>query len=357
MKKSLILIAGISLVCVAVVGVLFLRASTSIKYKQNFYRWYADQSPSVMSSATLDKNLSLAGCDREYIYLSDADAPAHVIIKNWKLETVKEVLIDLNGGVLVGKTTVKIDSPYFFVADSGKPIVYRGLVTDWKAKPFLTSQMFFSDYLPLSGNRIAISTQAANRADSVFRRMLGIIKSDTPQIKLQPDLLKGQIDEYYSTMGRISYSRDTRKVIFTYIHRNEVVLMDSNLNLLERKQTIDTVTTIKVKPVMVNDSTTTLASPPGIVNYQAFSAGEFHFVNSDLMGREDRERFDHSSVIDFYKIFPFEYVGSFQIPDINKSKILQFMVSDYKLVAIFEKYIATYRLDSSMPLNDLNKKN
>lgn len=348
MKKSFILIAGISLVCVAVVGVLFLRASTSIKYKQNFYRLYTDQTPAMISSAALGKNLSLAGCDQEHIYLSDAEAPAHIIIKNWKLETVKEVLIDLNGGVLVGKTTVKVDSPYFFVADSGKPMIYRGRVTDWKAKPFLTSQMFFSDYLPLSGDRLVINTQAANRSDSIFRRMLGIIKSDTPQVKLQPGLLKGQLDEHYSTMGRLSYSQEAHKVIFTYLHRNEVVVMDTNLNIVDRKHTIDTITKVKVKPIMVNDSTTTLASPPGVVNFQTTTAANIHFVNSDLMGNEDRERFDNSSVIDFYGIVPFKYRGSFYIPDDDGSKVNQFMVHENRLVATFGNSIATYDIRSAI---------
>lgn len=346
MKKSVILIAVISLACVAVVGVLFLRASTSIRYKQNFYRLYTDQTPAMISSAALSKNLSLAGCDREHIYLSDIEAPAHLLIKNWKLETVKEVLIDLNGGVLVGRTTVKVDSPYFFVADSGKPMVYRGLVSDWKASPFLTSQMYFSDYLPLSGNRLVINTQAANRTDSVFRRMLGIIKNDSPQIKLQPGLLKGQLDEHYSTMGRLSYDKDKHRVLFTYLHRNEVAVMDTNLNLVERKHTIDTISKIKVKPIMVNDSTTTLASPPGVVNFQSYSAGGLHYVNSDLMGNEDREKFDHSTVIDCYGIEPFKYKGSFYIPDNEGKKVNQFMVTENKLLAVFSKSISTYRLDS-----------
>jgi hypothetical protein len=353
MKKSVILIAGISLVCVAVVGVLFLRASTSIKYKQNFYRLYTEQAPTMISSAVLGKNLSLAGCDREHIYLSDVEAPAHVVIKNWRLETVKEVLIDLNGGVLVGQTKVKVDSPYFFVADSGKPMVYRGLVSDWKARPFLTSQMFFSDYLPLSGTRVVINTQAANGTDSVYRRMLGIIKSDTPQIKLQPGLLRGQIDEHYSTMGRLSYDRVNQRVLFTYLHRNEVVLMDTNLNLLEKKHTIDTITKIKVKPIMVNDSTTTLASMPGVVNFQTYSAGGLHFVNSDLMGNEDREKFDQSTAIDYYRVAPFSYEGSFQIPDNNGYKVNQFMVRGANIVAMFHKSMAIYQLDSSMVSKNL----
>ncbi|MBT1711317.1 hypothetical protein KK062_23950 [Fulvivirgaceae bacterium PWU5] len=297
----------------------------------------------MISSIALNKNLSLAGCDREHIYLSDVNVPAHVLIKNWKLETVKEVLIDLNGGVLVGKTTVKVDSPYFFVADSGKPMVYRGLVSDWKARPFLTSQMFFSDYLPLSGNRIVINTEAANRQDSVFRRMLGIIKIDSPHVNLNPRLLKGQLDEHYSTMGRLSYSKEQHKVIFTYLYRNEIVLMDTNLNLLERKYTIDTITKIKVKPIMVNDSTTTLASPPGVVNFQTTSAGGIHFVNSDLMGNEDREKFDRSSVIDFYSLEPFKYRGSFYIPD-NGSKLDQFMVNGDRIVATFNGFLVTYSI-------------
>lgn len=344
-KKSVILIAGISLVCIAVVGILFLRASTSIKYKQNFYRLYTDQPPAMISSAALDKNLSLAGCDQEHIYLSDSEKPERMVIKNWNLATAKVVTIDLNGEVLAGRTTVKVDSPYFYVSDLQKPMLYRGLTSEWKAKPFLTSQMFFSDYVIVSGSRIVINTQAANAQDSIFRRMLGIIKADTPQVDLKPGLLKGQIDEHYSTMGRLSYNDKNGKVIFTYIHRNEVVLMDTNLNLLERKHTIDTVTKIKVKPIMVNDSTTTLASPPGIVNYETYSTGDFLFVNSDLMGNEDREKFDNSSVIDYYRVHPFTYEGSFYIPDNNRSKANRFMVRGAILVVRFKDAIATYQLN------------
>jgi hypothetical protein len=356
MKKSVILIAGISLACVAVVGVLFLRASTSIKYKQNFYRLYTDQPPAMISSTELDKNLSLAGCDQEYIYLSDVVKPKHLVIKNWNLATVKEVAIDLNGEVLStnSRIVVKVDSPYFYVADLEKPMVYRGLVSDWKAKPFLRSKMFFSDYAIVSGSRIVINAQAANTKDSIFRRTLGIIKYDTPQVDLKPGLLKGQLDEHYSTMGRLSYNSKNGKVIFTYIHRNEVVLIDTSLNLLDRKHTIDTITKIKVKPIMVNDSTTTLASPPGVVNYQTFSAGDYHYVNSDLMGNEDREKFDHSSVIDYYRVEPFIYEGSFQIPDNKGSKINQFMVRGAKILAMFDKSMAIYQLDPSMVSKNLN---
>jgi len=69
-------------------------------------------------------------------------------------------------------------------------------------------------------------------------------------------------------------------------------------------------------------------------------------VNSALLANnENKNALDNASVIDVYNISDGKYQCSFYIPDFNKHKITDFIVSGKTIIALYDHFINTYRLN------------
>lgn len=116
-------------------------------------------------------------------------------------------------------------------------------------------------------------------------------------------LLKGQQDNFFTTLGSLLVDAIHNKVVYVYLYRNEFMLLDTNLNLQYSAHTIDTISQAKIKTAVLDKTTLTLASPPLMVNEQGVLQWPYLYIHSRILSAsEDPDVFDQHQVIDVYDL-------------------------------------------------------
>jgi hypothetical protein len=90
----------------------------------------------------------------------------------------------------------------------------------------------------------------------------------------------------------------------------------------------------------------TVSSPSGVVNRLSCMDSQWLYVNSKLMANNERkEEFDKVSVIDVYSLKDGTYHFSFYLPNLGEKKLRSFRVFNKTLVALYDHYVYTFRLN------------
>lgn len=335
----LILIATSSLLLI-----LLFQSSDDIIQKQNpFIRRYTPNT----AERTITKDLNnygfyFAGQQNGKIYLGNINSPLTIIEFDSLLKLKKQYTIKLSDDNYPFRSVnIKIIGHYFYLYDGSVPIIYRGLLTDWKAQVLVTKKPYFTLLQPIDTNFFVFRGQQLGTNENI----LGTIKlKDSLKIKKQNQLLQKQIDGLFDTDGTLVYSEGLKKIIYTYFYRNEFIVADTNLTLVQRGNTIDTTSQAKLKVVTIKQSgDTKLAAPPQTVNIKSTIYNQFLFNQSGLLGRyESSENWKKASIIDIYNITENTYISSFYIYHENKMKMNDMMATDKAIYAIIGHRIVKY---------------
>ena len=145
----------------------------------------------------------------------------------------------------------------------------------------------------------------------------------------------------------MNFDHVTSQIIYVYNYRNQFLCLDTNLNLLYRSKTIDTVSQANIKVSGISsDNVITMSKPPLIVNKSSFVSNNFLFINSQLMADNDIVNFfKSSSTIDVYSMILKKYLYSFYLRDYDGLKIKDFIVSEKQLIATSGNNILVYKLE------------
>jgi hypothetical protein len=167
--------------------------------------------------------------------------------------------------------------------------------------------------------------------------------------------LQKQVDGVFCTDGMMAYDKDLARLIYLYRYRNQYIVMDSNLSMTYRANTIDTTSVAKVKVATIASTHAhTMAAPPLMVNRQMAVHQQWLFVNSSLLARNEHTRaLDQASVIDVYDLLSRKYQFSFYLYDYDRrEKIRQFAIYGNRLIALFETHISSFDLHPQYFLPD-----
>jgi len=148
----------------------------------------------------------------------------------------------------------------------------------------------------------------------------------------------------FPTDGFLYYDTDSHLACYSYFYQNGFICMDTNLNLLVKARTIDTITKREIKVAHVGASLT-MKQPPAFVNSVGFlSAGKLYLQSMLKADNELPLDFAENTVIDAYSVTNGNYIASFYIPPYKGNKPYMFNVIDKKLYAIYGKTVVVYDL-------------
>jgi hypothetical protein len=354
-KKGIITLLIIVLSSVIFVVLLFLSSEDTMQKQNPFIRRFT---PNV-ASRTLSKNLNnygfyFAGQSNGKIYLGNTISPLTILEFDGKLKAKKQFTIKLTPDTFPFRAVkTKIIDSYFFVYDGSIPVIYRGLVSDWKASVWVTKKPYFTILQPIDSTLCVFRGQQLGTDENI----LGTIAlDDSLKIKKQNYLLQKQIDGIFDTDGTLIYSAGLKKIVYTYFYRNQFIIADSALKLVHRVTTIDTTTKAKLKVVRVKKSgDSKLAAPPYTVNLRSAAYNQLLFNQSGLRGRYESEKnWNYASIIDVYDITNKSYLFSFYIYHENKMKMSDLLVTEKALYAIIGHQIVKYTFGVPM-LTQLKK--
>ena len=295
----------------------------------------------------------LAGSTSRHAYLANYSAPLHLIVVDALTLDTSHVQLKIKGieDQTFWSARVKVDSPYFYLFDGAVPRIYSGKVKDWQAKRLSNDNAYFLDFEPLSTSSFAIRALGRPLRENI----LGKLSTNESHVLMKADILKKQVDGIFCTDGTMHFDKHKRKLVYLYLYRNEYIVMDSNLVVLNLANTIDTTTHADIKVAMLNSTgEIKFATPQRVVNRSSFISDGLLFVNSLLTAKnENPKATDHSTVIDVYNLVESTYRFSFYVYDYqNKERMNHFQVSGNRLYTMHDHHLQIWNLESSFFEND-----
>ena len=314
-----------------------------------FIRRYTTGAAEMANNIDL-KNTTMyfIGTEGSKIYMGDMQAPLHLFVFDTLLKTKKHFKINLESDQFpFTRVQIKIRPPYFYVADGSVPVIFKGRISDWRAKLLMSgNKQFFTHAEIISEDEIAIRSFQADGRGTVIGKFTF---RDSLQVSYAPWLLQKQIDGYFDVDGILKYDQDIQKFIYLYYYRNEFIVADNKLELQYRGKTIDTNHIADLK-ISYNKETgeRQLASSSIAVNRLMSSSGNLMFVNSNVPGcYEDEEMWKQASVVDVYDLNKRRYVSSFYIHSFDE-KISDMLVVKSNIYVIIGHHLHRYKLNKEL---------
>lgn len=289
----------------------------------------------------------LAGHSGDTLYLGNTTAPLHLLQIDLKTKDTVHVRIKLNKtGLPFRSIKVNVRPPYFFVMDGTVPCIFRGYVVNWKADMWMKDKAFFRKAVPLDSNTVYVDAISSNTKMAT----LGLIAKDKNNFKitLKPEILEKQLDGIFDVNGIMVTPTKGKEIGYVYSYRNQYMIMDSNLKLLKRLRTIDTIQKAQIKLAQLSDSETTqMKEPPILINKMSAMSEDLLFVGSERLGKNDDESMlGEASIIDVYNWVKETYEFSFYLYHIKGAKVREFGIYGKYIVALAGNQLSLYELRS-----------
>ncbi len=338
-------VAAVLVISISIVGVLYSLSDRKPNHQYaSFSRNFGDARPVEVASLELGHSGHyFAGHTNHSIYLGNTHNPGAVIAVDHSLRDTAHLALTIGHDSLAYRAiSVKIDSPYFYLADGTMPFIYKGTLQTRQASAWITD-IAFSRAIPYAGNSVAFVV-IRNLKNTIAR------KTEHADLELFPGILEEQGDGIFSTDGTFHYRRSRGTFVYLYYYRNQYIEIDSTFAHPNRGNTVDTVTIAKIVTRKIrSENTLTMGAPPLHVNKASAVSDKHLFVHSNLLGKnEDPKVFEATTVVDVYDLDHRRYRHSFYIPAIEKKKkVRDFIVlHDTMLIALYDTRLVNYHIES-----------
>lgn len=300
----------------------------------------------VDAIALTKKAYYFAGHDEDTVYLGNYKSPTEII--KITLPTLDTTYINIqleskDSIQLYRNYTVDVQPPYFYFMEGTIPFIKRGKLNHWQPKSFMYDSTYFISAVPIGEKKIALKSVSRKTKEYA----LGLEQDIDPKIELRYDILEKQVDGVFCTEGQMIFSEDLSKLIYIYYYRNQFMVMDTEVRLQYRSNTIDTISQVQIEPVTTRGgSVRKLESPQFLVNRNAATKNQYLYIYATGMAKSDNyDDFKNASTIDIYDLQNAgEYSDSFRVPDYKNFKISDFLVTDNYLVTYQGNHIVVYNL-------------
>jgi len=332
-----------SIMAVGLVVGLFLSSEHIIKKENNFIRRFAHHP--VEEEKAFDLGVDsyyFAGMSGDQIYLGNFTAPQLLTTVDTALTAKKVIKIQPdNTKHLFRSIQVQLQSPYFYIYDGNVPVIYRGQLGDPVARTVSFEDSYFSQFQVMDSADFAFRAQSSKTKTQVLGKLC---LQQEQKVRLNDALLEKQVDGMFDTDGQLLRDAVSGELIYIYAYRNEFLVMDKELNLLQKLHTIDTISRAQVKVRSLPDGRHKMEAPPLQVNKTSVVHGRMLFNESNLMGKfESREMWQKAAIIDMYRTDKQEYLGSFYIYHRGKNKMSRMFATDRHLYILSGSEIVRYR--------------
>jgi hypothetical protein len=288
----------------------------------------------------------VAGTSTNNVYFGNWTNHFHMITMNMTTLDTQHINLKIKGLAELkdeDKFKLKVDSPYFYLFNGTTPQIFRGQINEREAYPIMKNRTHFSDAEPISKSSFILRSYSL-KSESYE---LGKTSNDTTKFRYNYDILEKQTDGIFCVQGTLNYDKELNNVVYTYTYRNQYIVLDTNLNLKYRANTIDTFSRAPIKVVEIESKNNKmLTGIPAYVNPQTSISGKFLFIRSAILSKnEDALSFLEGSTFDIYNILDKKYVSSINIHNLKNKPISEFKTTKNKLIILTDKSVLIYTMD------------
>jgi hypothetical protein len=282
----------------------------------------------------------LAGATATHFYLSNFTTPQLITTIDPRLadSSIHRLSMPSAGGRFARSLLITVDSPHVYLFEGVTPTIAQGTMTD-SLLHRSPGKFYFNLAEPLS------PVSAIYRVVDQRRQNI-LVKQLNDSLTSAGNVLEKQVDGIFCTEGSLHAQPESNRLVYIYAYRNQFVVLDTNLKVLYKARTIDTVSRAKFKVGYIpSQRELTLSSPPQFVNKKSCVSGNYLFINSALRADNDESAvYDTGSPIDVYSLIDGKYLFSFFLPDYQRHKIRDFRVFGNTLIALYDHFAYTYTL-------------
>ncbi|SHF39385.1 DoxX family protein [Chryseobacterium sp. OV279] len=329
---------------IGIIIYLFFSSEQIMKKENNFTRRFMMHPTLEQKSLQLsDSHYYFAGYDNENIYLGNRKFPQTLLTVNKALSNQTSIRINLdNMKHPFRNLKLAVKAPYYYIHDGTVPVIFRGRLGNPKSKTISFNDAYFNQLIVLDSLHFVLRTQSSETRQFVLADLN--LDADHKKLQLHPDILQKQIDGVFDIDGSFIADNFRSQLIYTYTYRNQFIVMDTDLNVQKKMNTIDTIRLAKIESKRLADGIHKMSAPPLKVNLRSAVHKNLLFNQSDLMGKHESKRaWKEASIIDVYKTDKPEYVGSFYLFKKDKHSVSDFIVTDKYLYAIINDKIIQYQ--------------
>lgn len=355
--KTAMKILGTTSLGMGLVIVLFLSSERQVHRNNAFTRRYPPHPVIKKYGLNLGFNsYYVSGFDKNVVYLGNTTAPLHLLKINLITRDTNHVKLKLLDRKFPYRAVkVGVFPPYFFVMDGTTSIILRGKLGKWKAVDWMDGIAYFNKAIPIDSNKIFIQTVMAKTQKST----LGLLeKAESSEVRLDTSLLEAQIDGVFDVDGTMLLSGQQEHLGYVYRYRNQFLILDPELNILQKRRTIDTVETaqIKVSNLPIKGKVQ-MSAPPLTINRKSALYHNLIFIQSERLGRnEDSAMLNQASIIDVYDWIRGSYEFSFYLYHSKREKLHDMFIRENMLIALIDDHLITYKLgDHFKPILETKK--
>lgn len=326
-----------------IVIVLFLSSENIIKKENNFTRRFLMHP--VIDDKVIDLGINsyyFAGFEDDKIYLGNLTAPLILTKIDTSLVGRSEMRVQLdNSDHKFRNLQLQVKSHHYYLYDGSVPILYRGSIQDSLARTISYRDAYFTQLVAIDSSRFAIRTQS-HKDRQYTLGSLDLMK--TPKVKLTPTALEKQIDGVFDSDGKLVPIGGSESLLYIYSYRNQFMVLDDQLNVTRKLNTIDTTSRAQIQTKVLSDGRHKMIAPPMIVNKTATAHNDLLFNQSNLVGKhESLKAWKKSAIIDVYRTDKKEYVGSFYVPNRKENSISDILATEKYLYVLIGNEIIRYK--------------
>lgn len=330
-------------ILVAIAPMLFFGTMYYLKQEANSFDFKRNVLDSVKGINVQDlkhNSYYIAGQKDDEIFLGNHTATGKVLkvnIQSGKIDTAM-ISLDQKDYHETGTYRLTVDSANFYLSNGIARSILQGRTYIWKAIPTPVHISYFQQSVALNPNSIVFSYISTKTNENTLRKEL------TGKHAIEDVRLKKQVDGVFCTGGMLGYNTTLNLITYIYSYRNQILLIDTNMQLVKMIKTIDPIDTARIKVSRINSEQASKINPDALlVNAQAVNWKTYLFVQSKLKGKqEDIERFNHAAVIDVYDLKIAKYCYSLYLPQYQSKPLKQLMATDGFIIGISDHYLIKY---------------
>jgi hypothetical protein len=345
MKRTLLLIILDFVTGIGIVVILYILSFQPNILPNKFIRKVIDDI--VIDSAEvrqMSAQFELSSVRGDSIYLnSKTGVPMITVAVPFKRSLIQYNLLSRrypDVSLTSGHTFIGSDS--FKLVDMSSRIVYAGSINDWKITTSWKDSTHFESVTSLNNGSGMV--YLCNKSPDGFYLAK---RSSVGEPLFETDsLLTKQVDGTFCKDGKLLFDPKVGRIVYLYYYRNQFVVADTNLSLLYKGKTLDTVSFAKIMLTPRNDKgEIRLAAPPISVNSNgALNNGKLFVYSALKADNELSSSFHNNAVVDVFDLLDGKYQFSFYIPKRRKEKLLEFQFSNSLLVVRYNTGIVAYKL-------------
>jgi hypothetical protein len=342
----IVIVAGISLV-----SVLAFTALKDVVKEAPFARKFNASHLRIKNAMSKNGEITgIAGATQNFIFFKTND-PSKVVKTSYELDGKMYINTGfIKNSRIASRFDIMIDSPVISLLAGNVPAIMTGTLNG-AVNTYRFPKAVFSRATQISPSSYVfrIFDKSLGSTEQIFQRG----NPRTGEQKNENNISERNNDAGISTDGLLHYDSLNNIVVYVFFYKNEFLCLDTNLNIINKEVTLNSIKTksVKAEGLSLNHNkliTYTNTGPRKLINGSSYIVNGLLLINSMIKSKNQNEiEFTKSSTVDVYDLKTNNYLESFYIPPYQGEKTYQFKIFHNTLIANYKSYIVTYAINSA----------